>query len=56
MNQSKDKDKHLSCNVCHNEIPLSAALTPEGVDYVHHFCSKDCFEKWRKHQKEESSK
>lgn len=57
MNQSEDKtrDKHLTCDCCHNEIPLSAALTPEGLDYVRHFCGTECFEKWRKQKKEDTS-
>ncbi|WP_347815370.1 DUF3330 domain-containing protein, partial [Klebsiella pneumoniae] len=27
-----------SCCVCCKEIPLDAAFTPEGVEYVEHFC------------------
>jgi hypothetical protein len=54
MNQAKEKDKHLTCDSCHNEVPLSAALTPEGMDYVHHFCGTDCFEKWKKQEKDQS--
>ena len=53
MEQSKEKNEHTTCDCCHDEIPLSAALTPEGIDYVHHFCGIDCFEKWRKQQKNE---
>ena len=27
-----------SCCVCCKEIPLDAAFTPEGAEYVEHFC------------------
>jgi hypothetical protein len=56
MGQSKEKNSQLTCDCCHNEVPLSAALTPEGMDYVRHFCGTDCLEKWRKQQKKEEPK
>ncbi len=34
----------VSCTVCLKEIPLSAALTPEGGDYVGQFCGIECYE------------
>ncbi len=27
-----------TCCVCCKEIPLDAAFTPEGAEYVEHFC------------------
>lgn len=32
-----------SCCECCKEIPLDAAFTPEGVEYVKHFCGLDCY-------------
>ncbi|WP_432758734.1 DUF3330 domain-containing protein [Escherichia coli] len=29
-----------SCCVCCKEIPLDAAFTPEGAEYVEHFCGR----------------
>lgn len=37
---------HLACAVCMKEIPLSEAIVPEAKDYVVHFCSPDCYQKW----------
>lgn len=36
----------LSCEHCNAEIPLSAAVTFEGSDYVWHFRGQDCLAKW----------
>ena len=35
-----------SCCVCCKEIPLDAAFTPEGAEYVEHFCGLDCYERF----------
>ena len=37
----------VACNVCLKEIPLSEAKSTEASDYVVHYCSLDCFEKWK---------
>ncbi|EFO2650122.1 DUF3330 domain-containing protein [Escherichia coli] len=29
------------------EIPLDAAFTPEGAEYVEHFCGLDCYERFQ---------
>lgn len=36
----------VDCGVCCREIPLDAALTPEGADYVMHFCGLDCYRRF----------
>ena len=36
-----------SCCVCCKEIPLDAAFTPEGAEYVQHFCGLDCYERFK---------
>jgi hypothetical protein len=43
---SPPAETQVSCHVCHKEIPLSAALTPEGAAYVEHFCGVDCYQKF----------
>lgn len=37
----------VACEVCLNEVPITASKTPEAVDYVAHFCGLDCYEKWQ---------
>jgi EAL domain-containing protein (putative c-di-GMP-specific phosphodiesterase class I)/DNA invertase Pin-like site-specific DNA recombinase len=37
-----------SCCVCCKEIPLDAAFTPEGAEYVEHFCGLECINAERK--------
>ena len=44
------KPEHLACAVCMKDIPLSEAIIPEATDYVVHFCSPDCYEKWRQQE------
>ena len=36
----------VDCGVCFREIPLDAAFTPEGADYVMHFCGLDCYRRF----------
>jgi hypothetical protein len=44
---STEPASHVSCSVCHHEIPLSAAVWREGSDYVAYFCGLECYERWR---------
>jgi len=37
----------VSCEVCLKEVPLSEAKSNEASDYVLHYCSLDCYEKWK---------
>jgi hypothetical protein len=39
----KDIEK-LHCEICKKEIPRSVAISFEGMDYVHNFCSIECHE------------
>ncbi len=41
------KSAHAACAVCMKEIPVSEANVAEAKDYVAHFCSPDCYQKWR---------
>ncbi|WP_425648356.1 DUF3330 domain-containing protein [Cupriavidus sp. Met-2] len=36
-----------SCCVCCKEIPLDAAFTPEGAEYVEHFCGLECYRRFQ---------
>jgi hypothetical protein len=35
------------CSECLQEIEPLPALTVDQQDYVYHFCSAECLEKWR---------
>ena len=41
----------VSCSMCHKEIPLSAALTPQGSDYVGYFCGIECYDQFVEQKK-----
>ncbi len=43
--------QRISCSMCHKEIPLSAALTPQGADYVGYFCGIECYEQFAAQKK-----
>lgn len=51
---AKQKQVLCGCDVCHKDIPVSAAMTAEGADYVWHFCGKSCYEKWLSEEKNHS--
>lgn len=36
----------LSCAACCAEVPVSAALSAEGTEYVLHFCGPECYAKF----------
>jgi hypothetical protein len=36
----------ISCCECCKEISLDAALTPEGTEYVVHFCGLECYQRF----------
>ena len=37
----------IACCVCCKEIPLDAAFTPEGAEYVEHFCGLECYRRFQ---------
>jgi len=41
------KKQRMTCAVCLGEVPQSAATSSEATDYVSHFCSNECYEKWK---------
>jgi hypothetical protein len=43
----RESASHLTCSVCHREIPVSAAVWRESSDYVAHFCGLECYDQWR---------
>lgn len=44
--QPEIQSEKISCSMCRKEIPLSAALTPQGADYVGHFCGIECYDEF----------
>jgi EAL domain-containing protein (putative c-di-GMP-specific phosphodiesterase class I) len=44
-----------SCCVCCKEIPLDAAFTPEGAEYVEHFCGLECYQRFQARAATETS-
>lgn len=42
----KGATETVTCAVCHKEIPASAAISPEGHDYVVYLCGGECHAKW----------
>ena len=38
----------VQCHMCFHELPRSAAMMSEGLDYVQYFCGLDCLAKWRR--------
>lgn len=41
------------CTQCMKDVPLSATLSEEGADYMHHFCGLDCLDAWRRRARQE---
>jgi hypothetical protein len=50
------EEEKVSCSVCLKEIPLSAALMPEGGDYIGQFCGIECYEQFASKHKLDPSK
>lgn len=48
----KISEQAVPCEVCMKEVPLSAAKTAEGIDYVMYFCGLECHEAWQKRRAE----
>ncbi len=44
-------EPQIACSVCRKEIPLSAALTPQGAEYIGFFCGMECYEEFVAEQK-----
>lgn len=36
----------VACDICRKEVPLTAAFTPEGAEYVEHFCGIECYQQF----------
>jgi len=43
-----DAQSGPSCDVCLKEIPVSAAASAEGVEYVLHFFGIECYDQWHR--------
>lgn len=46
----------LECEMCLKEIPESAAFTPEGSEYVGHFCGIECYQAFLRRQREAAAR
>lgn len=53
--QTEIQPQKISCSKCRKEIPLSAALTPQGADYVGYFCGIECYEEFTEQKKSGTS-
>ncbi|MBI5658712.1 MAG: DUF3330 domain-containing protein [Nitrosomonadales bacterium] len=49
--QTEIQPQKISCSMCRKEIPLSAALTPQGADYVGYFCGIECYDEFAEQKK-----
>lgn len=49
---SRSASQPIECEMCLKEIPESAAFTPEGGDYVGHFCGIACYEEFLRKRRE----
>ncbi|MBI1174061.1 MAG: DUF3330 domain-containing protein [Sideroxydans sp.] len=45
-NRPENESQKILCSECLKEIPLSAALTPDGKDYIGQFCGIECDEQF----------
>ncbi|MDD4928261.1 MAG: DUF3330 domain-containing protein [Gallionella sp.] len=48
MDKQLPEEELVACDICRKEVPISAAKTPEAVDYVVHFCGLECYSTWQK--------
>lgn len=48
----QEANLHPACEVCLKEVPESAAFTPEGSEYVGHFCGIECYQAFVRKQRE----
>lgn len=53
QDQQQLPDPATRCAACNGEIPASAAVHEEGLDYVRHFCSTTCAEQWQEQARTE---
>jgi len=45
----------IACSICLKEVPLALAVTPEGADYIGHYCGIECYEEFTKLSKDANS-
>ena len=59
MNQSNPVEPTtgplVECKICLKEIPESAAFTPEGAEYVGHFCGIECYQAFLRQRREDAA-
>lgn len=47
--------KFINCDICMKEVPAGDTRFSEIDDYVIYFCGLDCYDKWHKQAKNNSS-
>lgn len=58
-NDKSGEVKHVACEICLKEVPISEAKVVEATDYFVHFCGLECYDKWknqRENPKDEAKK
>lgn len=45
----------ITCRVCLEEVPLNLVDTPEGSDYIGHFCGIECYAEFNEKLKAETA-
>lgn len=55
MSKHTHANHDVKCDACAKEIPESAAMTVEGLEYVLHFCGQPCFDHWERERKQKES-
>ncbi|MDH5325033.1 MAG: DUF3330 domain-containing protein [Gammaproteobacteria bacterium] len=50
-NKPKPKEPDLvACEICLEEIPVSASIHQEADEYVQHYCGIECYSQWKRQQ------
>ncbi len=47
LHQHPEEERRLDCGTCHREIPHTVAASPEGKEYIGHYCEPPCLMEWQ---------
>ena len=53
MDNERNTDVLLDCEICLSEIPESVGHNAEADEYVSHYCGLECYQRWQESQKSE---
>lgn len=48
-----EEPEHVSCELCHKEVPRADSLNVEGKEYIYYFCGHGCYSRWTARVKEQ---